>query len=258
MSEKRNKYDTDPLDPDFVRQTDEVWGAPRGVEPRETDDVSGAATRMMPEPPPPQPAPQPQPATNEPPRPIHSEAPTQRMDERFSQSYPSIFIPPTYNQPPAPYNQPPPQYQPPPPYQQAYVPPLGGMSPTVATPERIIAGLNVKEKWAAMMPYAPFYIGIVVSLIELLMVPRREVRVRFHAAQGLALHLVILIIGWLFSALGFITRGGAGFGGFLFWVASFIFLIVSMIRVWKGEEHRIGPLSDATKWLNERIDPRKH
>jgi uncharacterized membrane protein len=237
-----------------------MWGATRGVEaPRATDDVGSAATRMMPEPP--QPAPSPTPASHEPPRARASEAPTQRMDEKFSQSYPSIFVPPTYNQPPAPYQQPP-QYQQstatqPPPYQQPYAPPLAGTSPTVATPERTIAGLNVKEKWATMLPYAPFYIGIVVGLIELLMVPRREVRVRFHAAQGLALHLVILVIGWLFSALGFVTRGGSSFGSFLFWLASFVFLIISMIRVWKGEEHHIGPLSDATKWLNERIDPRK-
>ena len=256
MAEKRSKYDTDPLEPDFARQTDEMWGATRGVEPlRPTDDVGGAETRYMNTPD----APGTQSAQDEPPRAPQSEAPTQRMDEKFSPSYPSIFVPPTYNQPPVPYQQPP-QYQQPtqyqqPPYQQPYAPPPAGLSATGTSPERIIAGLNVREKWAATLPYAPFYIGIVVALIELLMVPRREVRVRFHAAQGLALQLAILALSYLFTFIGFLTSSWTGGG--LVRLAGFVFLIISMIRVWKGEEHRIGPLGDATKWLNERIDPRK-
>ena len=251
MAEKRSKYDTDPLDPDFARQTDEMWGATRGVEqPRSTDDVSGATTQLMPESP--QPAPNPQSTSNDPPRAPQSEAPTQRMDEKFSQSYPSIFIPPTYQQPPVPYQQP--QYQQPP-YQQPYAPPPAGVSAAGTSPERTIAGLNIKEKWATVLPYAPFYIGIVAALIELLMVPRREVRVRFHAAQGLALQAAILALSYLFTFIGFFTSSWTGGG--LVRLAGFVFLIISMIRVWKGGEHRIGPLNDATKWLNERIDPRK-
>jgi len=227
MSEKRSKYDTDPLDPDFVRQTDEMWGATRAVEPRPTNEVGDAA----------QSAPRVSPP---------SEAPTQRMDEKFSQSYPSIFIPPTYQQPPTVYQQPPQ-------YQQAYAPPPPA-APGFA-PERTIAGLNISEKYATVLPYAPFYIGLVVALIELLLVPRRETRVRFHAAQGLALHLAILALSFLFTFISLIT--GSWSGGGLVRFAGFVFLIISMIRVWKGQEHRIGPLSDATKWLNERIDPRK-
>jgi uncharacterized membrane protein len=240
MSEKRSKYDTDPLDPDFVRRTDEVWGATRGAEQRPTSDAaSEQETALLP-------------GTQPPIDPAHAQphdAPTQRMDEHFSQSYPSIFIPPTYQQPPVPYN-PAPQYQQPLQYQQPYVPPQTGV-----VPERVVAGFNVKEKWAVMLPYTPFYIGLVFALIELLTVPRHETRVRFHAAQALALHLAIILVGWLFSALHGIT--GSGFGGFLFWLASFIFLLVSMNRVWKGEEHRIGPLTEPTRWLNERISPRK-
>lgn len=234
MSEKRSKYDTDPLDEEFARQTDEMWGATRA--PNEVGGVDA----------------QPEAARGP------SEAPTQRMDEHFSRSYPSIFIPPTYPQsPPQTYQQPTPaaqQYQPQPmPYQQPYAPPqqMGvGMSP-----ERHIAGLNLAEKYAVVLPYAPFFIGIVVAIIELLMVPRREVRVRFHAAQGLALQLAILALSYLFTFLGFISRSWTGGGLVRF--AGFIFLIISMIRVWKGVEHRIGPLGDATKWLNERIEPRK-
>jgi uncharacterized membrane protein len=230
MSEKRSKYDTDPLDPDFARQTDEMWGATRATQPRPMDEAGDAAAQSAPRPLPP------------------SEAPTQRMDEKFSQSYPSIFIPPTYNQPPTVYQQP---VQ----YQQPYAPPQAGVSTPGYLPERTIAGLNIAEKYATVLPYAPFYIGLVAALIELLLVPRRETRVRFHAAQGLALQLALLAVSWVFSFIGFFTH--SRFGGSLLWLAGFVFLIISMKRVWKGQEHRIGPLSDATKWLNERIDPRK-
>jgi uncharacterized membrane protein len=104
-----------------------------------------------------------------------------------------------------------------------------------------------------ILPYAP-YLGIVASIIELLLVPRKETRVRFHAAQGLALQLAILIIERLFWILGAITD--SSFGGSLFSFASFIFLIVSMIRVWKGEPHRIPPLAEPAHWFNEHIEPR--
>ena len=131
-----------------------------------------------------------------------------------------------------------------------YAPPVAGTSP-----ERTVAGLNISEKYATVLPYAPLYIGLVAALIELLLVPRREARVRFHAAQGLALQLAILALSYLFTFLGVLT--GSWSGGGLVRFAGFIFLIISMIRVWKGREHHIGPLGDATKWLNERIDPRK-
>ncbi len=241
MSEKRSKYDTDPLDSEFARQTDEIWGATRGMEPPPTNEVGGTGA-------------QPEEAR----MPLPSEAPTQRMDEHFSRSYPSIFIPPTYPQSPVAYQQPqqPAQYQQqPPPYQQQYAPPQMAAAPHGAAPERHVAGINFAEKYAVVLPYAPFFIGIVMAIIELLLVPRREVRVRFHAAQGLALQLVILALSYLFTFLGFISHSWTGGG--LVRLAGFIFLIISMIRVWKGVEHRIPPLSDATKWLNERIDPRK-
>jgi uncharacterized membrane protein len=246
MSEKRSKYDTDPLDQDYAQRTDDAWGATRAVTPRPTDEVVGneQETAILPgaQPmPPPEPQRAPQPPTD---------APTRRMDEHFSQSYPSVFIPPTY-QPPAANTYQQPQYQQP--TQQQYAPPPNA---PYAAPDRPIAGLNLSEKYATVLPYAPFYIGLIMAIVELLMVPRREVRTRFHAAQGLALQLAILAISYLLTFINLFARTGPGAGLVRF--AGFIFLIVSMIRVWKGQPHRIGPLEDATKWLNERIDPRKN
>ena len=115
-------------------------------------------------------------------------------------------------------------------------------------------GLGLPEKWAVMMPYAP-YVGVVAALIELILVPRHEVRVRGHAAQGLALHIAIIAIEMLFGAVSAIT--GSSAGGSIFKLAAFIFLIISMIRVGQGATHRIPPLTDPAEWLNKRIDPRK-
>jgi uncharacterized membrane protein len=116
-----------------------------------------------------------------------------------------------------------------------------------------VAGIGFPEKWAMILPYAP-YVGIVASIIELLLVPRKETRVRFHAAQGLTLQLAIVIIERLFWIVGALTD--RAFGGSLFRAFSFVMLVISMIRVWKGEPHRIAPLSEPALWFNEHIEPR--
>jgi hypothetical protein len=50
---------------------------------------------------------------------------------------------------------------------------------------------------------------------------------------------------------------GNGFGSGIFGAAATIFLIVSMVRVWKGRPHHIAPLDEPAKWLEEKIKPRK-
>jgi len=93
-----------------------------------------------------------------------------------------------------------------------------------------------------------------VSLILLFVVPRKEVKVRFHASQALALHIALLAISTLFKLIYLV--GGGNFGQVLFGMASTVFLIISMIRVWRGQPHTITPLADPAKWFNERIEPR--
>ena len=84
--------------------------------------------------------------------------------------------------------------------------------------------------------------------------PRKEVKVRFHASQALALHIAILIVHTLFGVISTITD--SSLGGTFFNLAAFIFLIISMVRVWKGEAHRIAPLAEPAQWFNEHIEPR--
>lgn len=217
--EKKDKYDTNPLDPDFVRRTEEVANA-------DTSEVTlplGASseTEMR--------------------RREQAEAPTLRLDNNSNASYPSVFQSSAYQLPPV---------------RQSVEPPLVSPNSYSTVPgERSVSGLGLPERIACVLPYAPFYIGIVLSIIELFLTPRTETRTRFHAAQGLALQLTILGISFLFSFLRMLT--GSGVGGSLFKLAALVFLIVSMARVWKGEPHHIAPLADATKSLNEKIEPRK-
>jgi uncharacterized membrane protein len=231
---KKSKYDTNPLDPDVERNAEEAWGD-GSAGGGETQQVGGATRQVGDQPPTRTPDPNESARQN-----VYSEAPTRRYDNPpLEAPYPSVFIPPPYA-PPAQYQ----QQQP----NQAY------QGPVQARPtSRSVPGLGIPEKWALMMPYMP-YVGIVVSLLELFLTPRREPRVRFHASQALALHIAILAIQALFGVIA--TISGSDFGGLLFKLASTIFLIISMVRAWKGEPYRIAPLAEPAQWFNQHIEPR--
>lgn len=225
MDTKKSKYDTNPLDPDVERKAEEVWGELGGSAP--TQQVGGATREVGNSP------------NEDARRNVYSEAPTRRYDNPpLEAPYPSVFVPPTYA--------PPTKYQA---RQNIYQAPVSSV-PT----SRPVLGIGLSEKWALMLPYAPFYIGLVFSLLELFLVPRKEVKARFHASQALALHIGILIIHTLFGVISTITD--SSLGGTLFKLAAFIFLIISMIRVSKGESHRIAPLAEPAQWFNEHIEPR--
>ena len=224
METKKSKYDTNPLDPEVGQKAEDVWGDLGGVTP--TQEVGGA-TRQVGES-------APENARQN----VYSEAPTRRYDNPpLEAPYPSVFVPPTYA--------PPTQYQQPP--QNPYI------SPAQQGASRPVMGLGVAERWATMMAYAP-YVGVVVSIIELFLAPRREVRVRFHAAQALSLHIAIIIVETVLGVIGTLTNSSAG--GSLVKTAAFVFLVLSMIRVWRGESHRITPLAEPAQWFNQHIEPR--
>ena len=225
MEAKKNKYDTNPLDPEVERRAEDVWGESGEVTP--TQEVRGATREVGNSP------------NENARRNVYSEAPTRRYDNPpFETPYPSVFVPPTYA--------PPAQYQP---RQNVY------QSPVAAEDScRRIQGIGISEKWALVLAYMPFKIGMIVSLLELFLVPRKEVKIRFHASQALALHLVLLVVEMFFFMISVFTD--SSLGGTLFKAAAFVFLIISMIRMWKGEPHRIAPLAEPAQWFNERIEPR--
>jgi uncharacterized membrane protein len=231
METKKTKYDTNPLDPDVARKTGEVWGdGDEGGGGAPTQQVRGVTRDVST-------------APNENSRGnVYSEAPTRRYENPPLESpYPSVFVPPTYS---------PPTYSPPAQYPgaQPYQSPVSSR-PT----SRTVLGIGLPEKWAVMLPYAP-YIGLVASLLELFLVPRKEVKVRFHASQALALHIALLLVQTIFGVIG--TISNTSVGGSLFKAVSMVFLIISMVRVWRGEPHRIEPLSEPAQWFNEHIEPR--
>ena len=239
MPEKRSKYDTDPLDPDFARRAEEAR-----LRAEETDPLPPASV---------------------------TEEQTRRFDEQVADSYPSVFVPPAYTPPRAseappfraqPFtsfgagaHQPPATNRPPTPgpsspYQPAFQQPQGG-----APSKRPVARLGLPENIANVLPYLPFYIGLVASAIELAVTPRTETRTRFHAAQGLALQLAVVAGSIIFQFVRFAT--GSGFGRVVFSVAALIFLIYSAVRVWQGKPHHLAPLEEPARWLDEKISPMK-
>jgi uncharacterized membrane protein len=236
MKPKRSKYDTNPLERDVADRATESFGSETGgVGDRVTRAVGGSAN---------------EPARFDP----ESEAPTRRIDDGLAGSYPSVFIKPppqqstAYEAPrvtPADIYQPPPG--PPGIYQRSPVP--------VTSQTRGVLGLGISEKWANLAPYIPGHIGAVAAVVELLLVPRSEARTRFHAAQGLALQIAILAVSIALGILTTITDNSLGSG--LFRAASTVFLVISMVRVFQGKAHHIAPLDDATRWLDEKIKPRK-
>jgi uncharacterized membrane protein len=225
METKKSKYDTNPLDPDVEKKAQDVWGDLGGGTP--TQQVGGATREVENTP------------NEEARRNVYSEAPTRRYDNPpLEAPYPSVFIPPTYAPPAQQYQQP---------HQSPY------QAPPIPANHRTVAGVGLPERWTLMLAYVP-YVGLVASFIELLLAPRREIKVRFHASQALALHIAILVIDTVLRAIASIS--GSGFGKGLFGVAAFIFLIISMIRVSRGEPHRIAPLEEPAKWFNQHIEPR--
>src|ERR1043165_7812028 len=81
-----------------------------------------------------------------------AEAPTKRYDSSIPVSYPSVNVPPSY----------PPQ-------------PVGATSEMPAkapSSTRPVPGLGLPENITCALPYAPFYIGAVVAVLELFLTPR--------------------------------------------------------------------------------------
>lgn len=135
-------------------------------------------------------------------------------------------------------------------YQAAGVPDVG------ETSERIVAKTGTPERWLIGLPYIPFTIGLIAGLILLLIMPKTESRVRFHAAQGLAAHVGVLIVTTLLSIVGKVTDL-AQLGNGIFTVATTVLLLIFAIKAWRGKPVHIESIDDLTNWLEEKIGPIK-
>lgn len=117
---------------------------------------------------------------------------------------------------------------------------------------RKVAKTGVPEKLLIGLPYLP-YAGLAAGLILLLIIPKEETKVRFHAAQGLAAHVAI----WIISAALSFGGGFAETAGDIFSLVTVIMLIVFAIKAWKGKPVHIEAVDDLTNWLEEKIGPIK-
>ena len=239
MQPKRSKYDTNPLD---EKVADRAKDSFESYADSETIPLGGETTRIE--------------GTETSRARSESEAPTQLIQDKVT-SYPSVFVPPQPKRPlmyESPRLDPADIYQPPPvPPPNIYQPPP--VPVTYKQGSNTVAGLGIPERWAVALPYLPFWLAIVVSIVELLLVPRTETRTRFHASQALTLQIGVTAISMLLTFAGLMS--GRFTGSSLFNVATFVFFVIAMIRVFKGKSLVVQIIDEPRKWLEERIKPRK-
>lgn len=121
---------------------------------------------------------------------------------------------------------------------------------------RKIAGIGLPEKLLIGLPYIPFWPGLIAGLILLLIVPRSEQKVRFHAAQGLAAHLGIMLVSFVLNVLDSTTRF-PDIASTIFTVVTTIMLIIFAVKAWQGKPVHIEWVDDLTNWLEEKITIKK-
>jgi uncharacterized membrane protein len=123
------------------------------------------------------------------------------------------------------------------------------------TGSRKVAKVGLKENIVSALPYIPWYFGMVAGIILLFLLPRTETKARFHAAQGLAVHVGILLITTILGAIGNIT-GIANAAMVIFQIVMTVMLIIWTIKAWKGKPVHIETVDSLTNWLDEKIDPK--
>jgi len=121
---------------------------------------------------------------------------------------------------------------------------------------RKVDKIGLPENVLTALPYIPWFVGLIAGILILLFVPKSEAKVRFHAAQGLAAHLGILLI---MTIVGF---GGSFFGladaaNIIFQIVTTIMLIIFTVKAWQGKPVHIESVDDLTNWLEEKLSPRK-
>ena len=117
---------------------------------------------------------------------------------------------------------------------------------------RKVEKVGLSENVLTALSYVPLWIGFVAALVQLLIVPKSEAKVRFHAAQGLAAHIAIFAIGAILEAAGNLVPF-TGFAGGIFWIVTTVMLIVFAIKAWRGKPVHIEAVDDLTNWLEEKI-----
>ena len=133
-----------------------------------------------------------------------------------------------------------------------YQPPVADANQSLS---RKVAKIGLPENLLTAAPYIPFYIGLIAGILELIFVPKSEAKVRFHAAQGLAAHLAILIVTSILGGIGNFANI-ANIGSFIFTIVTTVMLVIFAIKAYRGKPVHIESIDDLTNWLEERIKPK--
>ena len=210
-----SKYDTNPLDPDFPEKAK----AAAASEETKTLPYRGGETRQFPA----------DTAQAEEPK-------TRKFAEPDVQAYSAPYAPP---------------------YDGQYLPNQYVAQNFASKPEykRRVPSIGLPENIVTAAPYVPFHIGLFAGLILLLITPKDEPKVRFHAAQGLAAGVGILIVSTFLAIVTGIT--GGDIGTFLFKLAAFVTLVIFTIKALQGKPIHIPVIEDLTNWLEEKVGPVK-
>ncbi len=120
---------------------------------------------------------------------------------------------------------------------------------------RKVDKVGLPENVLTALPYIPWYIGMIAGLLILFLVPKSETKVRFHAAQGLAAHIGILIVTSMLGIVGNITDF-ATTGTRLFYIVTTVMLAIFAFKAWKGKPVHIESVDSLTNWLEEKISPK--
>jgi uncharacterized membrane protein len=120
---------------------------------------------------------------------------------------------------------------------------------------RKVDKIGLPENILVALPYLPWGIGLVAGLVELFLVQKSEPKVRFHAAQGLAIQIGILLIS---TMLGFVGNFSdwADDGKGIFQLVATIMSFVFAYKAYKGKPLHIEAVEDLANWLDEKIAPR--
>lgn len=143
------------------------------------------------------------------------------------------------------------------PYDGQFVPgPYQAPHPPFVQPDstRKVAKIGIPENIMTALPYVPFYLGLVSGLLALFFVPKSEAKVRFHAAQGVAAHLAILVVSAILKGMANITNL-AHTGEVVFNIVTTVMLIVFAVKAFQGKPIHLEFVDDLTNWLEDKIKP---
>ena len=212
------KYDTNPLDPDFPEKARAAAAAAAGEIETQTLHHGSGETRRFPEA-------------------VETGEQTRKFAPDDVSAYSAQYAPP-FNGQYVPAN-----YQP------------YGFANVDHSIWRKVEKIGLPENVLTAAPYIPWYFGLVAGILLLLLVPRSETKVRFHAAQGLAAHVGI----WLISAILGVAAEVVGFAsaaGVIFTIVTSVTLVIFAIKAWRGKPVHIESVDWLTNWLEEKISPR--